>query len=142
MKDIIPIGNIDILLKYLPIFESDKFNSTDANLLEEGNLPFMLCYSEEVNEFVKDFYKSNLVYNFNWSEWQNEALNYFEKPELLKNVDIEIIRKLLTLHVRKERFCEGHLIDIIDSKHIVVILKRLKQIREDMSSGKTLERNI
>jgi hypothetical protein len=138
MKDIIPIENIDILLKYLPIFESDKFNSTNAKLLKEGNLPFMLCYSEKVNEFVKDFYKSNLVYNFNWSEWQNEALNYFEKPELLKNVDIEIIRKLLTLHIRKERFCEGHLIDIIDSKHIVTILKRLKQIREDMSSNKIL----
>ena len=137
MKDIISMKNIDILLKYLPIFESDKFNSIDEKLLKKGNLPFTLCYSKEVNDFVKDFYKSNLLYNFKWSEWQNEALKYFEKPELLKNVDIEIIRKLLTLHIRKERFCEGHLIDIIDSKHIVEILKRLKQIREDMSSNKS-----
>jgi len=142
MKDIISMKNLDTLLKYLPIFESDKFDSTDEKLLKENNLPFMLCYSKEVNDFVEDFYKSNLFYNFKWSEWQNEALKYFEKPELLKNVDIEIIRKLLTLHIRKERFCEGHLIDIIDSKHIVEILKRLKQIREDMSSNKSLERNI
>jgi len=101
----------------------------------EGNLPFMLCYSEEVNEFVKDFYKSNLVYNFNWSEWQNEALNYFEKPELLKNVDIEIIRKLLTLHVRKERFCEGHLIDKIVKINNKKLLKVVESAKPAAPNG-------
>jgi len=60
----------------------------------------------------------------------------------LKNADIKIIRKLLTLHIRKERFYEGHLIDIIDSGHMVIILNRLVQIRENMFSIKLLERNI
>jgi len=37
---------------------------------------------------------------------------------------------LLTIHVRKERFCEGHLACVCESGHIVSVLKKLKQLWE------------
>lgn len=138
MSNTVSVENMDILLKYLPVFKNEKFNSIDKKLSEKGDISFMLCYSKEVNSFVEDLYKSNFLYSFDWLEWQNEASNYFENPELLENANIEIIQKLLTLHIRKERFCEGHLLGIINSGHMVDILKRLKKIRDQIFLDSTV----
>ncbi|MBN1128044.1 MAG: hypothetical protein JXA71_03610 [Chitinispirillaceae bacterium] len=40
-----------------------------------------------------------------------------------------LVRKLCTLHVRKDRFCEGHLAGIVEAGHMTEILKRLKELR-------------
>jgi len=45
---------------------------------------------------------------------------------------VDVIRKLLTTHVRKERFCEGHLLAMFESGHIVNVLRRLKGLRSTM----------
>ncbi len=78
--------------------------------------------------FIQDFYKSDLPYHYDWGKFQDEAKKYYKNPELLKNADILTIRKLLTLYIRKERFCEGHLLGIIKSGHMVEILNRLYEI--------------
>jgi len=39
---------------------------------------------------------------------------------MLERADLETIRKLLTLHVRKERFCEGHLLGMFESGHLTI----------------------
>ena len=54
-------------------------------------------------------------------------------PEMLEPADLETIRKLLTLHVRKERFCEGHLLGMFESGHLTKLLRRLHAIRRDMT---------
>ena len=120
--------DIEKLLKYLPIFQRDDFNPIDEEKCKDSDIPFMLCYTSEVQSFIDDFYKSDLVYSFDWSKWQDEAIKYVNNPNLIENVDIQTIQKLLTLHMRKERFCEGHLIDMIDNGHIVALLRRLKAI--------------
>lgn len=47
------------------------------------------------------------------------------------------MQKLLTTHVRKERFCSGHLAGMIENGHILALLKRLAAIRADMVIGDT-----
>ena len=51
---------------------------------------------------------------------------------MVELADSEPILKLLTTHVRKERFCEGHLAAMFEDGHIVALLRRLKVIREGM----------
>ncbi len=148
-KDVIDVNilkGIDSLIKYLDIISKElqtrvlinkEFNSMDEELLNDKEMPFMLCYSKEVNSFIDDFYKSSLLLSdFKWSEWQNEAVKYFKNPELLNSANLEIIRKLLTLHIRIERICEPCLIGIIDNGHMVEILTQLAKIRANMSSDK------
>ena len=60
-----------------------------------------------------------------WSEFQDEAIGYFENPTRLETADPETIRKLLTLHVRKDRFCEGHFLEMLEVDNIQAILRRL-----------------
>ncbi len=59
---------------------------------------------------------------------RNDAV--LEFPELLDSADPNTIRKLFTVHVRKERFCEGNFTAMVKIGHIRMMLKRLKEIRE------------
>lgn len=44
---------------------------------------------------------------------------------------------MLTTHVRQERFCSGHLANIIDNKHILASVKRIAAIKTDIVMGNT-----
>jgi hypothetical protein len=126
--------NIDNILKYIPYFESTckEFYKLDSKYLMD---PYI--YNKEVNDFVKALYNENMIFSFDWPNWQNEAEKYYRDPELLKYADLQTLRKLLTFHVRKDRFCSGHLLGMIESGHILNILKRLKNIGKSLSLNRT-----
>ena len=84
--------------------------------------------------FMDTLYNENIVFSFDWGEWQEEAIRYFSNPDLIKYTDILTFRKLLTLHVRKVRFCDRHLTSVIDSGYLVSILKRLKELRSKIKN--------
>ncbi len=122
-------NNFDAVLKYLPYFK-DKTNSFYT--IEKGNFYDPYKYSSEVYEFLDILYKHKFIIIFNHPKWQTEALKYIEDPELLKSADLLTLRKLLTLHVRKERFCSGHLAAAIDTGHLFKILERLKELKTNL----------
>lgn len=119
------VENIFNTLKFLPFFESinKDFYTLDMRYMLD---PYVYC--NEVNEFMGTLYKENIVFSFDWPGWQKEGVKYFNDPELLKSADILTLRKLLTLHLRKERFCSGHFAEMISSGHILNILKRLYEL--------------
>ena len=119
--------NIDSILKYLPYFKnrSNKFYRIDKEQIMD---PYI--YSRKVRDFIKSIYKENFTVVFDYPRWQMQALKYYKDSKLLKSADIITLRKLLTLHIRKDRFVSGHLVEMIDSGHILKILKRLKEIRD------------
>ena len=49
-------------------------------------------------------------------------------PDLIKKANLLTLRKLITAHVRQDRFCEGHLAGVLKSGLMVKILERLKEI--------------
>jgi hypothetical protein len=51
----------------------------------------------------------------------------------IESLDLEGIRKLLTTHIRGDRFSDGHLLKMLRSNTITKILERLKVLREQMS---------
>lgn len=128
--------NIDAVLKYLPVFRQKDFMAgewSEKNELEEGvfSFPVYNC-NEQVNVFVKTLHKEGFIIDFDWPNWQDEAERFYSNPELLKTSDIGILQKLLTTHIRKERFCEGHLACMLSDGHICAILNRLKEVRKEM----------
>jgi O-acetyl-ADP-ribose deacetylase len=90
-------------------------------------------YSAEVNQFVAALYKEELIVEFNWMDWGQEGEQFIKHPERLQTVGLETIQKLLTAHVRADRFCSGHLAHVIQSGHILAILQRLAVIRSNMA---------
>ena len=125
----ISIENIEKVLKYLPYFEDA--NNTFFHLSKESSLdPYI--YNIKVQEFIKILYSGNFIQSFDWIAWQDEAEKFATDEHLLKNADLTTIIKLFTTHIRKERFCSGHLACMIGSGHILQLLKRLKTIRKEL----------
>jgi len=121
---------IEGILSYLDLFEAADF-SVGTWSGEEGDLPWF-SFDEAVSKFIQALYKHNWIIPFDWSEWQHEAEKYVNDPTLLETADVETISKLFTTHVRKDRFCEGHLASMFENGHIVALLRRLKVIHQAM----------
>jgi O-acetyl-ADP-ribose deacetylase (regulator of RNase III) len=136
----ITVQGIDKVLAFLPLFERSDTTlyevRTDLSLFD----PYV--YSNEVDEFIEILSSEEFVTPFDWSTWQNEAAKFVEQPKLLESAELTILQKLLTTHIRKERFHSGHLAAMIDNGHILAILKRLKQIRLDMESSEQINPNL
>ena len=136
MKNPVPeIGphQIDTVLKYLPIFEAQDYQFGHW-VEQEGRFPYF-SFSPEVDEFVDTLYKQNIIIPFDWVNWREEAEGCQSDPAALETADLLTLRKLLTAHIRADRFVEGHLASIFESGHIAAILRRLKQIRDKMADG-------
>lgn len=125
----ISVENIEKALEYLPYFEdanNNFFHLSKASSLD----PYV--YNIKVQEFIRTLYDSNFIQSFDWVAWQDKAEKFTTDDSLIKDADITTIIKLFTTHIRKERFCSGHLACMIGNGHILQLLKRLKTISEDM----------
>ncbi|MDD1443610.1 ADP-ribosylglycohydrolase family protein [Dolichospermum sp. ST_sed3] len=122
-----PLNQSDIqaVLIFLPIFEKSDFISGQW-VVKEGIMPYY-NYTSEVSDFMAALYQHGFIRSFNWANWE-EGKRLLDDPALLQKSSFQTIRKLLTAHVRTERFSEGHLAHLFETGQIVMILKRLAEI--------------
>jgi protein-tyrosine phosphatase len=128
-EEVIPeIGpqQIDAILQYLPIFEKPGYKFGEWH--DSG----YFSYSPEVDDFIQTLYRQEVVVPFDWTSWQEEARRYQSDPDALEAADLLTLRKLLTTHLRADRFVEGHLASALESGHITAILRRFREIRDGM----------
>jgi hypothetical protein len=130
----LPIANqqIDAILPFLDRFTADGL-SVGTWHSPPNQFPWF-NFSESVTEFQQALYDNGWVTPFEWTKWQESAQEYVESPEKIESADAETIRKLFTTHVRKDRFCEGHLAAMFENGHIVALLRRLQTLRETMDA--------
>lgn len=129
MTTAIMAGKIDAILRFLPVLDSEEFKVGDWHT-EEGMMP-LFVFSDEARAFQKALHENGWIVPFDWPDWQDEAAKLVDSPDPMASADIETIRKLLTTHVRKERFCEGHLNVMHKRGHLCAILRRLAELRVD-----------
>lgn len=131
-SDLPEIGpqQLDAILAFLPIFERPGYVFGEWRS-PEGQVPHYST-SSDVNDFAGALYKQRMVFVFDWVSWQEEAERYHSDPGALETADLLTLSKLLTTHVRRDRFVEGHLGSMMECGHIAAILRRLKAIREEM----------
>lgn len=119
---------IDSILVFLDRFEAVGFSAETRNT-PEGPTP-SFAFDEVLLEFQQALYDNGWVTpSFDWTEWQDKAQEFVESPAKIKSADAKTIQRLFTTHVRKERFCEGHLASMFENGHVVALLRRLKTIR-------------
>ena len=123
----------------------ERFENAEESLVtfheseeqEDGSFqtPFYVR-SPIVTEFVGGLDEKGLVVPFDWPAWSDTADSYIRNPESLLDASADVCIKLLTLHIRADRFTEGHLAQMLESGHITAILNRLREIRK---SGQPIE---
>lgn len=117
--------NIQAVLKFLPIFEQEGFSHGEW-ITQEGRLPYF-NYAGEVLDFTKALSGNGFIQPFDWMRWW-EGEQLVDNPVLLQKASLQTLRKLLTAHVRADRFSEGHLAAMFESGHMVRILKRMADL--------------
>jgi hypothetical protein len=122
---------VDAILPFIDAFEKMGFKCGEWPDSSAGAMP-IFEFSSPVEAFQQALYDNGWIEPFDWSEWQEVAATYIDSPKLLASADAQTIRKLLTTHVRRDRFCEGHLASMFETGHIVGLLRRLKAIRNQI----------
>lgn len=126
-------SQIDQLLTFLPYFKDggDEFGE-NAHFDDQGSmLPSVL--NEKTDEFYRACYDLGFIETFDWMAWSREKSDLVNSGIGIESLDLEDIRKLLTTHIRGDRFHDGHLLEVLRSNTITKILERLKAIRNQMS---------
>lgn len=125
-------AQLDAILKFLPLLQG----GCGEWAVRPGQVPAFL-YSSWVNDFVLTLYQQGIIIVFDWVDWKEQAERYQADPARLARADLLTLRKLLTLHVRADRFVEGHLAGVLESGHVTAILERMQQIRDVMVGGES-----
>ncbi len=118
-------GNLQAVLNFLPVFEQPDFSPGEW-ISQAGRLPYF-SYTSTVLDFIKTLAANGFIQPFDWMNWR-EGEQLVDRPDLLGSASLQTLRKLLTAHVRSDRFNEGHLAGTFESGHMVLILKRLAEI--------------
>ena len=123
---------IDAILPFLDRIEVEGFLAGTWNS-SPGEFS-CFNFDEAVSEFQRALYDNGWINasSFKWPDWQETAQEFVSSPEKLDSADATTIQMLFTTHVRKERFCEGHLAAMFENGHIVALLRRLRQIRANL----------
>ena len=119
-------GDLRALLRFLPIFEAAEFRTGEMRAAP-GSLPFSVL-APEANEFISELHDRGFVYPFDWPGWATNANEFFERPQLLEDASLDTIRRLFVVIVRRERFCEGTILDAFESGFVVAALRRLAKL--------------
>ena len=128
-------ANIEAVLAFLPVFEDPRFLPEVVVAEEQGWT--LEQYTRDVYEFERALYREGLIVRFDWARWEPEAFRYYRDPSLLDSADLRVIRRLLTLHIRKNLCCEGHLATMLREGHIQAILRRLQVITREPENAES-----
>ena len=90
--------------------------------------PFILPIwipSDSMRDFIQGLYDRGLMMNFDWTAWEygRDLAGDFDR---IARSNAQTCLKLLTAHVRSDRFVEGHLAAELKGGGITAILRRLK----------------
>jgi hypothetical protein len=124
--------DLDAVLQFLPALEALGANTgtwAGREVQPDGALTMpYLVPAPAVEALRTALYEHGMTLVFDWPDWQDEAARYTDDPAALATADLEVLRKLLTVHVRKDRFREGHFAGAVAAGHIPAILRRLREI--------------
>jgi ADP-ribosylglycohydrolase len=123
-------ANIQAVLAWLPVIQSPAFQ-TGSWVADPGKMPYF-DYNPETDRLRAAFGQNGFIVVFPWPDWI-EGRRFSQDPGLLRYAGLQTLRKLITMHIRADRFNEGHWAGVIESGLLAAILQRMAEI--DSSRG-------
>lgn len=125
------------LVAYLPALTPGEHPETQFGLSpgahQTGPNSFEIDPStleEAAAEFIQTCYDEGFVQNFDWVSWHSTQPDEIRPDASFDNASLETIIKLLTLHIRADRFGDGHFLEALRNGTISRILRRLAELGE------------
>ncbi len=80
----------------------------------------------DLHTSINTMSETGFIAPFDWSAEFSDRLDDLTDDDLIKNADLETLRKLFTAHVRLNRFRQGYLDEIIKQGKWALMLSRLQ----------------
>jgi|GEM_PF-287858 len=124
---------IRALVRFLAIFEAPDFEFATWSGPESTSEGYLLLdgyqLSPEALNFYGALYRLGFIRRFDWTKWTDQAAKHVEEPARLDQAGLEDLCRLLTTHVRADRFNDGHLVEMFENGHLTAVLRRLRELR-------------
>ncbi len=117
---------VENILEYLPFF---KDNQEELYTYNGEAVLDPYTYHPKVNEFISDLYAGNFIQAYDWMSWRDTARLYMKNLSAIQQTDWENLIKLITYHIRRDRFVSGHLKSALDQQQFVYILERIEDLK-------------
>jgi hypothetical protein len=131
MNDLSTRPRYDRLLEFLRAFEHP--GPSEAGRPEFSRQRAWSEDCEALDRFIQVLYEDGWVLVFDWPAWQAKAERLYSEPQRLCRARLPTIQRLLTFHVRKDRFSEGHLLVMLQEGHIGAILRRIAELHTKLA---------
>ncbi len=126
----LPNGTIEEILSFRNRFVQE---TETVNLSSERNTNIM--DDRSFIDFLDALNYTGFVENFDYIAWtqQRSQMNAMPKNSMeeVKNMDMDELRKLITMHIRVERFGEGHMQKLYEEGFFNEFFDRLEALNDD-----------
>lgn len=126
----VPASSLEALAKFLPAMEAPDFYAgrITADSTQNGVRQMPHAHHAPITiQFHQAAYENGWVLrDFDWMEWvsSEEAQSLLASEEAIGRASASQLMKLVTVHVRSERFSEGALLRAFESGLILAIVRR------------------
>ncbi len=108
---------IPILEKYRAITESHVLQDVQEHIFTH----------DAIHELIHELDQSGFIAPFDWMKWSRQLPeNWQTNTSLLDDADLDMLRRLLTAHIRLERFHDRHLDSLFRNGYMAVLFGRLQ----------------
>jgi hypothetical protein len=94
-----------------------------------GDMPSVVS-TDTARRLLTYLHENIVLPDFDWQAWQDQAIGYLDYRIRLETADLPTLRKLLTAHVRADRFAEGHYDSILENGFLRDVLERVAVLSE------------
>jgi len=130
--NLITADGVRRLLSFLPLLSEPGARHGDGPSFEPAgkNRVFYkpAILSKTAMDFVQACEDEHFVQPFDWPTWRKRHQAELCDDAFIASSDMTRIVKMLTTHIRANRFCDGHLLTMLDDGIIEKILERLNEI--------------
>lgn len=127
-------ADIDAALAFLPVLERPDFQA--SRWTREGSWLPRLVDAPEVRQLQQVLARPGFVVAFDGQAWGEEAKRYQSEPEALAAAPLVDVCRLITMHLRTDRFVGGHFASVVASGQVAALLRRLREIRDEDRAGR------
>ncbi|MBU1014808.1 MAG: hypothetical protein KKG99_17575 [Bacteroidetes bacterium] len=117
------------ILEFKSVIESDSINKA----LSATNEPYEFYEEENITQFLQQLDISGFNLIFDYQAWlEEQSYEKLSDLDFLQKADLDTLRKLMTAHIRTERFLTGHLKEQFGNGYMAIFFARLEELYQQM----------
>ena len=103
-----------------------------VNIGTARNLAAATGFHPDKHSLLAVMHETGFTDPFDWNAWLQELPpGAFEDPAFLNGADLDTLRRLVTAHIRMDRFSGGHLDAVLASGYMDAAMSRAARLLEE-----------